>query len=74
MVHHKLEYANKKFGLFFIDGFSNAEVMLHIMKELEELSPNQFHKDPIKKLVQHFIPYIEVETSKDLEEVISEIL
>ncbi|AOY75846.1 spore germination protein [Clostridium formicaceticum] len=74
VVHRKLEYGNKKFGLFFIDGFANAEVMLEIMKELKKISPNALYKDAIQKLVQQFIPHIEVETSKDLEEVISQVL
>ncbi len=74
VIHRKLEYANRKFGLFFIDGFMNADVMLHVMRNLEEVSPLQISKNTIEKLVKSFMPYVEVDTSEDLEEVINQIL
>ncbi|WP_026477106.1 spore germination protein [Alkaliphilus transvaalensis] len=74
VIHRKLEYANKKFGLFFIDGFAKDDVMVEIMKELSRLSTNALYKEAIKKLVQQFIPHIEVETTNDLEEIISQVL
>lgn len=74
VVHRKLEYGGINFALFFIDGFANAEIMLDIMRDLKGLTPKDLYKDAIKKLVHQYIPYIEVETSKDLEEVISQVL
>ena len=69
-----MEYENRKFALFFIDGFINAEAMEHIMIKLENISNDQLRKNTIDNLVKTFIPYVEVETTDDLEEVIGQVL
>ncbi|ABR49350.1 GerA spore germination protein [Alkaliphilus metalliredigens QYMF] len=74
IIHRQLEYANRKFGLFFVDGFANENVMVMIMRELEHLAPNDIYKDAVDKLVKRFIPHIEVEKIDDLEESITQIL
>lgn len=74
VIHRKLEYENRKFALFFIDGFINAEAMEHIMIKLENISNDQLRKNTIDNLVKTFIPYVEVETTDDLEEVIGQVL
>ena len=74
VIHHKLEYAGRKFGLFFIDGFAKDDMMLHIMRRFSQLAPSDIRKDTIETLVRTFIPYIEVETTEDLEEVIKQVL
>lgn len=74
VIHHKLEYGERKFALFFIDGFAKDDMMLQIMKTLEKIEAKELEKDPIEHLVRTFIPYIEVETTEDLEEVIGQVL
>jgi stage V sporulation protein AF len=74
VIHHKLEYGGKKFGLFFIDGFAKDDMLLQIMKSLIDLKPKDLEKEPIEFLVRTMIPYIEVATSEDLEEVINTVL
>ncbi|WP_025028593.1 spore germination protein [Caldalkalibacillus mannanilyticus] len=74
VIHHKLEYAERKFGLFFIDGFAKDDMLLQIMRDLGLMKKQDLDKNPIEKLVRTVIPYIEVETSEDLEEIISQVL
>ncbi|WP_110114783.1 spore germination protein [Bacillus sp. CGMCC 1.16541] len=74
LVHRKLEYANRRFSLFFIDGFMNADMMRYIMMEIKGLKSEQIEHDTINRLVQTFIPHVEVETTEDLEEVIGQVL
>ncbi|OEF98170.1 spore germination protein [Desulfuribacillus alkaliarsenatis] len=74
VIHHKMEHAGRKIGMFFIDGFAKDDVMLFIMRELEHLKPEDIEHDTIKKLSQTFIPHIEIETTEDLEEIISQTL
>lgn len=74
MMHHKMEYAQRKFGLFFVDGFAKDEAMVQIMRNLTLLKKEDLAQNAIEKLVRTFIPYIEVETTDDLEEMVSQIL
>lgn len=74
LIYREFEYANRKFGLYFVDGFAKDDVLLFILRQLENVSSMELRKDTIKKLVQSYIPYIEVETSEDLEEVIGQVL
>lgn len=48
--------------------------MEHIMIKLENISNDQLRKNTIDNLVKTFIPYVEVETTDDLEEVIGQVL
>ncbi|WP_202081083.1 spore germination protein [Caldalkalibacillus salinus] len=74
VIHHKLVYADRKFGLFFVDGFTKDDVMLQIMRDLGRLEPRDLRHDPIDVLMQKKIPYIEVETTQDIENVIKQVL
>ncbi|MCE7794061.1 spore germination protein [Salipaludibacillus sp. CUR1] len=74
LIHHKLVYGERKFGLFFVDAFAKDEVMVHIMRHLSFLNKEDLEGDPITILVQKLIPHLEVETTEDLEEVISQTL
>lgn len=74
VIHRPLEYGGLKFGMFLIDGFASANLLLLIMKEIEKRKPEDFGNNPIDKLFKTFIPHVEVNTSEDLEEVIAQIL
>ncbi|QGG48471.1 spore germination protein [Heliorestis convoluta] len=74
IIHHKMEYSGKKLALFFIDGFAKDESMTFIMKELSRLEESQLEGNAIEKLTRTIIPYLEIETSEDLEEVINQVL
>lgn len=74
VIHRKLEFAERKFGLFFVDGFAKDEILIHVLRELSSLSAKDLSKNPVNFLVHSLIPHIEVETSEDLEEVMGEVL
>lgn len=74
VIHHKLEYGDRKFGLFFVDGFAKDDMMLQIMRDLKGIGPRELRGGSIETLVRTTIPYIEVETTEDLEEVIAQVL
>ncbi|WP_096186720.1 spore germination protein [Evansella halocellulosilytica] len=74
VIHHKLVYGGRKFGLFFVDAFAKDEVMVHIMRHLSLIDHGDLDDDPITNLVQKLIPHLEVETTDDLEEVIGQTL
>lgn len=74
VVHRKLEFAERKFGLFFVDGFAKDVILIHVLRELSNLSAKDLAKNPVDFLVHSLIPHIEVETSEDLEEVMGEVL
>ncbi|EGL82614.1 GerA spore germination protein [Caldalkalibacillus thermarum TA2.A1] len=74
VIHHKLEYGGLKFGLFFVDGFAKDDVMVNIMRHINALAPRDLRSNPIEVLTRSLIPYIELETTEDLEEVITQVL
>ncbi|MDR7078073.1 stage V sporulation protein AF [Neobacillus niacini] len=74
VIHRPLEFGGLKFGMFQIDGFATANILLLIMKEIEKRKPEDFADNPIEKLFKTFIPHIEVNTSDDLEEAIAQVL
>lgn len=74
VIHHKLQYAEKKFGLFFVDGFANEDVMAQILRHLGTITEQSLKEATVDNLVKTFIPFIEVETTEDLEEVIGQVL
>jgi len=74
VIHHKLEYGGRKFSLFFVDGFAKDDMMLQIMRGLAQLTKSDLDKEPLEKLVKTTIPYIEVETTNEFENIINQVL
>jgi stage V sporulation protein AF len=61
-------------ALFFVDGFAKDDVMVQILRHLDAYAPQNLHPDPVKKLTQSLIPYLEVSSTDDLENVITQVL
>ncbi len=74
VIHHQLQYGGVKMGLFFVDGFAKDDVMVQIMRHLDAHAPQNLSDNPIEKLTRSLIPYIEVSTTDDLENVITQVL
>ncbi|GAA0362911.1 spore germination protein [Bacillus horti] len=74
IIHHKLEYGGRKFAMFFVDGFAKDIITQRVMQDLADLEEQDLSNNPIEFLVRTVIPYIEVETTSDLEEVIGQVL
>nr|WP_307324338.1 spore germination protein [Evansella vedderi] len=74
LIHIDLEYLGVKMALFAIDAFAKDQAITQIQRELirEKVDSDQINL--VEHLTKSIIPYIEVETNKDLEEVIIQIL
>jgi stage V sporulation protein AF len=74
VIHRKLEYGERRFAMFMIDGFAQANILLLIMRELEKRKPEDYQNNAIEKLIKTFIPHIETNSTDDLEEAIAQVL
>ena len=74
VTHLKLEYAKRKFALFYIQGFVKDEIMTEIMSVIQHVKREDLTEEGIELLVRTKIPHISIATSEDLEEVISQLL
>jgi stage V sporulation protein AF len=69
-----VNYADTEMALYMVDGFAKDDILHLLMKFLAKLKPEELQPDMLKKLVHTYIPYIEVETSDDLDEITDKVL
>ncbi|KIY22316.1 spore germination protein [Mesobacillus subterraneus] len=74
VIQLDVEYAGREMALFLVDGLVKDDIMLHIMKLLAKLEPGALEVDTLKKLVKTYIPYVEVETTDNLDKVVDMVL
>ncbi|QEK12452.1 spore germination protein [Crassaminicella thermophila] len=69
VVNREIKVANKNASLLFIDGFAKDDIMLFVMQILQNIDPKDFRRDIIHKLMENKIPYLEVETTKEIDKI-----
>ncbi|GAB7388734.1 spore germination protein [Bacillaceae bacterium] len=74
VICRNVEYGGKKCALYFVDGFVKDDVMNLLLTHLGKLEREQLRPDPLKKLMQTFIGYIETSTTDTLDEIVSQVL
>ncbi|MGX1263747.1 stage V sporulation protein AF [Rossellomorea marisflavi] len=74
VIQLDVEYAERKMGLFMVDGFVKDDIMHYLMKILSGLDPEQLQEDTLQKLLKTYIPYIEIEQVDDLNQVVDLVL
>lgn len=74
VICRRLTYAEKKVALYFIDGFAKDDILNRIMGHLSVLKQEQLAVDPVRKLLETEIAYIEVETTDQIEKLVSSVL
>jgi len=74
IVGRDLIIGNKEAYLLFIDGFAKDEIMLLILKTLQNLGNKVIKHDTIPTLMKERIGYIEVESFTDIEQAKSMLL
>nr|WP_139192797.1 spore germination protein [Anaerobacillus arseniciselenatis] len=74
LIQIDLEYAGVQMALFLVDGFAKDEALTQIQRELEHLKYEDLSGDLLKKLIKSRIPYVEIETEKDLSKVVDQVL
>lgn len=70
ILHLELEYGGRKMALFVVDGFANGNMLQFLMRNLSKLSADDLKPNPIEKLMKTHLPYIELNTEKDLDKCV----
>lgn len=73
IIVREFDVGGKKAALIFVDAFANSNVITLILQNLsrlkrEDLAPNSLEK------IYRYIPYMEMDKSEDLDEVIDQVL
>jgi stage V sporulation protein AF len=74
VICRRLQYGGKDFALYFVDGFAKDDVMLQILKHLANLEQGKITINTLKKLLETHISYLEVETQKDVNTLLTAVL
>lgn len=74
VIQLDVEYAERKMALYLVDGFAKDDILHYLMRFLAELNKEQLEPNTLEKLVKTYLPYVEVETTDDLEKVVDAVL
>lgn len=74
VIHIDVEYAEHKMAMFLVDGLVKDDLLHLLMKFLAKVKKEELEKDVLKKLLRTYIPYIEINTTDDLNNVIDMVL
>lgn len=74
VIQLDLQYAGRSMAMFLIDGFVKDDILHYLMKLLSQLEPDQLEPDPLEKLMQVHLPYVEIDKQNDLDTVIDLVL
>lgn len=74
VINREFIVAGRKVALFFIDGFAKDDIMLFIMQTLFKVKREEIALNPIKKLIDTSIPFIEVDEVEQYGDCIDSIL
>ncbi|WP_307255948.1 spore germination protein [Oikeobacillus pervagus] len=74
VIQLDVEYADRKMALFMVDGFVKDDILHYLMRGLSLLSPEQLEDHPLQSLIKTYIPYVEIETTDDLEQAVDKVL
>ncbi|MFE8702475.1 spore germination protein [Cytobacillus sp. FJAT-54145] len=74
VIQLDVEYAEKEMAFYFIDGFVKDDILHLLMKFLARVNKDELESDTLEKLLKTYIPYVEVETTDDLDNVVSMVL
>ncbi|SHJ65347.1 stage V sporulation protein AF [Anaerobranca californiensis DSM 14826] len=74
VINREFIIGGKRVALFFVDGFAKDDVMLMIMQTLYNVKREEIVLNPVKKLIETKIPYIEVDEKDTIGDCIDSIL
>lgn len=74
VIVREFKIGGKKAALFFIDGFAKDDVLTWIMQSLFRVLREQISINSLEKLMQHHLPYIEVDEIDSLDDAETSIL
>lgn len=67
-------YGGRKMAFFIVDGFAKDESLTQIQREFMAIKEGDLTKDALQTLIKSKIPYVEIETEKDLNKVVDQVL
>ncbi|RKL68731.1 spore germination protein [Salipaludibacillus neizhouensis] len=70
----ELEFHGLRMAIFVVDAFAKDMSLTQIQRELSKLKAEDLTGDVVKTLVKSKIPYIELETETDLNEIVIQVL
>lgn len=73
VVIREIEIGGRKAALVFVDGFVK-DVFTRILGQLQEMTPRELAPDPLKAVLERGLPYVEVETTDRVDEVVDSVL
>lgn len=74
VIQLDLFYAGRNMAMYLVDGFVKDDIMHFLMKLLADLDEEQLDGDTLQKLMKTYIPYVEVEETDDLNNVVDMVL
>jgi stage V sporulation protein AF len=74
IIYREMEFAGKKFGMFFVDGFVKDNIVTLITRSLEHVSRNDISPFSLEKLIQRHLHYVEVETEEKMDKIMYSVL
>lgn len=74
IIHLDVEYAENKMAMFLVDGLVKDDILHLLMKFLAKVKKQDLEKDILKKLLKTYIPYVEIDTTDDLNKVVDTVL
>lgn len=74
VIQLDVEYAEREMALYLVDGFVKDDILHYLMKMLAGLDAGQLEGDTLSRLIKTYIPYVEVETTDDLNKVVDMVL
>lgn len=74
MIKLDLIHGGKKMALFLVDGFAKDEALTEIQREFLLIREEELTGDYLETLIKSKIPYIELDSEKDLNKVVDQVL
>ncbi|MBZ9535951.1 spore germination protein [Cytobacillus oceanisediminis] len=74
IIHLDVEYAGIRMAMFLVDGLVKDDILHLLMKFLAKVKKEELRKDVLQQLLRTYIPYIEISTVDDLNNVVDNVL
>ncbi|MEK5441835.1 MULTISPECIES: spore germination protein [unclassified Fredinandcohnia] len=74
VIQIDVEYAGKDMSMFLIDGLIKDDILHLLQKFLAKQDESTLKIDGLEKLLKTYIPYVEVESTDDLDKVVDMVL
>lgn len=74
VIQLDVKYAEREMAFYFVDGFVKDDILHLLMKFLADVKKEQLEPDALSALLKTYIPYVEVETTDDINKVVDTVL